>query len=135
MYGACAGKRGSLFRPRPGSEGRANAPNERVNAQARTFGRFGKRMGVLGAGLAAYDILQSDNRLRTAMANAGSAVGGVIGGAGGAAAGAATGPLAVVAAPAGGVAGAMAGGGLGYDLGEIAYDYIADLVNNVRKWR
>jgi len=29
----------------------------------------------------------------------------------------------------------MAGGGLGYDLGETAYDYIADLVKNVRKWR
>ena len=104
--------------PPPGSGGRANISNASVNRAGRLLGTLGKGAGLLGAIIAAEDILTSNNAARTTLANVGSGLGGILGGAGGAALGAATGPAAPVAAPAGGVAGSIAGGRYGYKSGE-----------------
>lgn len=108
--------------PGEGSHGRANVTNPKVNEQIRVMRRLGRGAGVVGAGLAAADMVTSDDPWKAGVANAGAIVGGVLGGAGGAFLGGLAGPGAFVAAPTLGVAGSVAGGGLGYDVGEEVYD-------------
>lgn len=108
--------------PRDGSIGRANVTNPKVDELARWAGRAGRGVGVLGAGMAAYDIANAEDSARAAVANSTSMVGGMLGGAAGAALGAATGPAAPFIAPSTGLAGSVAGGSVGYKAGEELYD-------------
>lgn len=58
--------------PKPGSGGRANVTNAKVNQVARNLGKVGKGAGVVGLGAAAIDIAPSENPGRAAAANGGA---------------------------------------------------------------
>ncbi len=110
--------------PLPGSGGRANVTNPRIDATLRTVGKLGHGLGAANIIMGAADIATSDNPVRSAVANVGAMGGGLLGGLGGAM----LGPAAPVTAP----AGAFAGGMAGYEGGERLYDYFAELARRRR---
>ncbi|HEY1606277.1 MAG TPA: RHS repeat-associated core domain-containing protein [Allosphingosinicella sp.] len=110
--------------PRPGSVGRANVTNARVNGAARTLGRLGKGIALLGITYIIVDVATSDTPGRTLAGDLGAVGGGAAGGAGGAALGSLGGPADVVTVPVAATAGSVGGGMVGQRIGEAIYDHI-----------